>query len=290
MLSKWLLICPSPRPSVARLAETSPLGAATLMGQSLLEYWLSHIACSGGREVLILADDRVEYIRALAGNGSRWGLKITVTEESRELTPAQSLLKYERELGAEGGQNGIVLLDHFPGLQERPLFQSYGGWFKGLVEWLPRARTPDRVGVKEFQPGVWLGSQSHISPSALLHAPCWIGKNTFIGDHAIIGPGAIVEDGVFVEPNTSITESVIGPDTFVGQFSEINDSLAWGDTLIQIASGSVAKITDRFLLCPLRKPWRPESASLFERLTALCTRNKTEAHLLWKHFLMNKEG
>src|SRR5215475_11322294 len=116
---KVLLICPSNRTSAPLLAESTPLAARPLLGQSVLEYWLAHIACSGAKEALVLADDRPDYIRAIAGTGARWGLSVTVIEESRELTPAQALLKYDKDLDPHFSQDKIIVLDHFPNLQDK---------------------------------------------------------------------------------------------------------------------------------------------------------------------------
>src|SRR4051794_2899128 len=109
---KSLLICPSHRTAVSLLAETQPLAAVPLLGQGVVEYWLTHLACSGGKEVWILADDRPEQIQALVGNGARWGLKIHLIEESRELTAAQALLKYEKEFGLGAPTDVTAVLDH----------------------------------------------------------------------------------------------------------------------------------------------------------------------------------
>ena len=55
------------------------------------------------------------------------------------MTPAQALLKYEQALDPATAQNSIVMLDHFPGLSQFPLFCSYSGWFSALHAWMPRA-------------------------------------------------------------------------------------------------------------------------------------------------------
>jgi hypothetical protein len=135
-----LLICPWVRSGVPVLAETGSLACAPLLGQGIVEYWLSHLAVAGAKEILILADDRPEEIRALVGNGERWGLKVEILEEQRELTPAQALLKYEKGLDPAAAQNGIAVLDHFPGLPEFPVFNSYQEWFAALQHWLPSGR------------------------------------------------------------------------------------------------------------------------------------------------------
>jgi len=287
---KLLLICPSNRTSVPLLAESGPLAAMPLLGQSLMEYWLAHIALSGAKEAIVLADDRPAYIRAIAGTGARWGLDVSVIEESRELTPAQALLKYEKDLGTESAQNRIVVLDHFPNLGEKPLFTDYAAHFECLVSWMSHARTPDRVGVKEQMPGVYTDLRAHVSHDAKLHAPCWLGKNVYVGAGATVGPMSIVEDGSFIESGALVSHSFVGPNTFVGKLAELYESFASGDSLVNLKTSSVTKVPDNFLLSALRQPRAPQDTGFFERLAELCSRNLTEAQLLWKHFLMKKES
>lgn len=287
---KNLLICPSNRSSAPLLAESAPLAAVPLLGQSLLEYWLAHVACSGVKEVIVLADDRPAYIRSIAGNGARWGLSVTIIEESRELTPAQALSKYDKDLGPDSSHNGIIVLDHFPNLPEQQLFTNYASHFKSLLSWMSRARTPDRVGVKELRSGIYADLRAHISADAKLQAPCWLGKNVYVGAGASVGPMTIVEDGSFIESGALVSDSFVGPDTFVGKFAELTESFAQGETLVNLRTGSVAKVPDNFLLSALRQPRPPQSGRLLGRLADLCSRHLTEAQLLWKNFLMKKES
>ncbi len=287
---KVLLICPAARTSVPLLSESAPLAAVPLLGQSLIEYWLAHIAASGIKEVIVLADDRPAYIRAIVGNGARWGLSVSVVAESRELTPAQALLKYDKDLNAGSSQNGIVVLDHFPNLVEKPLFIGYAAYIEALLTWIPHAGTPDRVGVKELMPGIYADLHAHVSENARLHSPCWLGKNVFVGEGAVVGPNSIVEDGSFIEPGASVLGSFVGPNTFVGPLAEITESLAFGDTLVNLRTGSTTKVPDNFVLSALRQPGQPQSAGLLDRLAEVCSRNLTEAQLLWKNFLMKKES
>jgi NDP-sugar pyrophosphorylase family protein len=287
---KFLLICPSNRASVPLLAESAPLAAVPILGQSLLEYWLAHIASSGAKEAVVLADDRPAYIRAIAGTGARWGLTVTVIDESRELTPAQALLKYDKELGIESAQNRIILMDHLPNVAEKPLFTDYARHFQCVVNWMSRARTPDRVGVKEIMPGMYTGLRAHVSGDAKLRAPCWLGKNVYVGVGATVGPMTIVEDGSFIESGALVSHSLVGPNTFVGKFAELSGSLAVGDTLVNLKTNSVTKVPDNFLLSALRQPRPPQAEGFFDRLAELCSRNLTEVQLLWKHFLMKKES
>lgn len=286
---KAVLICPGERPGVSHLGDPMPLAAVPIMGQSLIEYWVTHLACTGHREILVLANDRAQMISDIVGDGSRWGLGITVHDEARELTPTQAALKYRGEIGDSAPGNGIVAIDHLPGGNVQ-LFSDYASWLNGIMAWMPHARTPDRVGIREVRPGIYAGLHAVIHPQAKLSSPCWIGKHAYIGDGAIIGPNSIIEDGCFVEPAAEITNSFVGIDTFVGRFNSIQGSIAWGSVLINGTTGSAIKVPDPFLMCALRPARKARRESFFARMSDFYNRNKVDAHLLWKHLLMNKQG
>jgi hypothetical protein len=242
---KTILICPGERPQVPLLSLEAPLAVAPALGHCVVEYWMSHLACAGVKEVVLLANDRPDEVRKVVGDGSRWGLAAEVMAEPQELTPEQAAEKY----GAPA-----EVMDHFPGFPAMPLFASYAQWYGALEAWMPRAETPDRVGVRELRPGIWVGLRSHISREASLCAPCWLGDHVYVGPGAVIGPQAILENGSFIEAKAEIKSSVIGPSTFVGQYVQISHSLAWGGRLVNWQTGLENKVSDDFLLCSLRPP------------------------------------
>lgn len=282
-----VLICPSSRPAVEHLAIHAPLAAVPLLGQSLIEYWLTHLAISGATEVRILAQDRPEQIVALVGGGTRWGIKAEVIPETRELTPAQVQIKYATEI--INHKSEIVVLDRFPGSMQS-LFTGYADLFTGIFEWLPKALTPDRIGTHEWRPGVWVGSHTRISPDAKISPPCWIGQNVFIGSGAVVGPMTIIEDRSFIEPKAEVVGSLIGPDTFVGQLAVIREAIASGNLLINWKSNLFAQVTDAFLLSSLRSAsLSTQSTGIIRRLGDFYSRNKEDLQTFWKHFLLDKE-
>jgi NDP-sugar pyrophosphorylase family protein len=290
MLMRKLLICPAARPAVSFLSQSMPLANAPFLGQSLLEYWLADLAATSTEKVIVLANDRPEQAQALVGEGERWGISAKVFAESRELTPAQAMLKYAPELDPIPDPGSIVVLDHLPGIPDDPLFLDYSRWFAALRRFMPRALTPDRVGVREAQPGVWVGSHSHISPGASLLAPCWIGHHVFIGAGAVIGPESIVENGAFIEPAAQVTGRFVGPDTFVGRYARIVHSIAWANTLIHWQTGTTTRVQDPFLMCALRRPRRLRGKGFFRRLAEIYAHNKEEVALVWKQLPLHKEA
>jgi NDP-sugar pyrophosphorylase family protein len=271
---KALLICPAARDNVAALSESFPLSNLPLFGESLVEYWLTHLATLGAKEVFILTSDRSEQVRVLVDDGVRWGLRVEVFSEIRELTLAEALAKYQ--VGREGAwlpaPHDAILMDHLPGAPECPLFTSYADVFKALTAWTSRAAmVPDCIGLHEIKPQVWVGLHAHISTEAELRAPCWIGENVYVGPGAIIGPGAIVERNSFVERGAEIAQSVVGAETFVGEFTQVRHSIALGNTLVDWKHGSMVKVPDDFLMCSLaeRKPSSKATGFFYRPAAAL---------------------
>ena len=282
-----LLICPQKRPGLGHLAQKVPLAQIPILGQTLVEYWLAHLAGNKCKEVTFLANDRPDTLRALLDDGARWGMTLEVITESRELTPAEALIKYDKLVGSD--QSSIAVVDHLPNDPPRPLFDTAESFFAGIRAWMPFSRMPDRIGVRQVSSGIWAGLRARVSSSARITPPCWLGKSVFIGPGAQIGPGAIIEDGSLIEPGTEIVESYVGSDTLVGEGTIIRDSLAWGNTLINWKTGSVAEVPDAFILCALRRPQAERGRSWIERLTEMCAPDNEE-DLFIKDLLIKKES
>lgn len=250
---KTILICPGERREVPALGETTPLSNVLLCGKALLEYWMEHLAAQGTREILVLATDRPGEVRALLGDGRRWGLRVQVIPETRELARHEAIHKYLSNPSALLATELAITVDHFPGRPDLPLFESYAGFFAAVTELLPDATKGQRIGLREIQPGVWAGLRARIAPGAQLNAPCWIGEAAEIGASAIIGPRAIIENRCIVEGGAEIRDSLVGPDTFIGQSACVQESIAWGRTLIQWRLNLWTDIADQFLVCSLAK-------------------------------------
>ncbi len=261
---KALLICPNERAGVAALAECVPLANVSILGKTLVEYWLEHLACLGAQEVLILAADRPDQVFAGIGDGARWGLRVIVKSDKRERTPEEARARHQTTDKTPWlpASNDVILMDYLPSLPQLPLFTSYADWFAAAQTLMPLALTPDRLGVRELKPGEWVGLNAHVSAGAKLIAPCWIGERAWIEAGATIGPNAVLEREVFIAHGAEVSHSVIGPETLVGQFTEIRNSIAWGSTLINWQRDSCLKVPDSFLLCS-REPKRtlPVSAN-----------------------------
>lgn len=262
-----LLICPSHRPAVPQLAAFGPLATTTVFGDSAICYWIEHLAALGAREIKIVASDRAEQVRAAVGDGARWGVRVGVIAASREPAMGEAALQHRPGNGAGWlpAPHDIILMSHLPNRPAMPLFESYASWFAALVDWMPFARTPSRVRVKEAQPGVWIGSRSRVSPMAKLVAPCWVGDKVTVEAGAEVGPCAIIEDRSIVAGMARVTQGWVGPDTFVGPMTSVANSLAWGSTLVNWQTDSTLHVPDPFLLSSLTKPKSAEATGRLGR-------------------------
>lgn len=265
---KSVLICPGERPATRFLAHTAPFAALHAFAKPLVVYWLEHLAALGAKNVTILAVDRPEQIRTVVGDGSCWGLKVEVVTESAELSPAEARARYCPDASAQ--TDNVVVMDHFPGLADHPLFKSYANWFDGLRTLLPRVTGTGRGDVCEVKPGVWVSARARVSPAAELRAPCWIGPHTVVAGDTIIGPMAVLEDRVMVETGVEITNSSVAPETFVGRLTELKNSIADGSILMNWRSASCTRVPDAFLLCSLAgRRHTIKSTNLLARALAL---------------------
>ena len=279
---KTLLICPAIRPAVPQLSEDGPLAIAPILGEDIVSHWIEHLAGLGARHVQVVAADRAEQVRATLGDGARWGVRLEVIAASDEPTSAEAAARY-RPAGEPGwlpAPHDVVLLNHLPGCPDLPLFESYASWFAALLAWLPRALTPARVRVNEIRPGIWVGRRAHVSATAVLIAPCWIGDQVFVEPGAIVGPGAIIEDRSVVEDEACIAHSWVGPDTFVGPMTSVASSLAWGSSLTNWRLDSSLRVPDPFLLCSLAPPPAPPAPAPFARAVGAPAR-AAESPLNW---------
>lgn len=254
-MMKTLLICPDKRESVEALAEAAPLSNLSILGKPLIEHWLDCVSMAGAKDVLVLATDRAAQVRALVGNGARWGMRVTVQSEIRELQAEEARKKFRgKDEQWLPGPWDCIAMNHLPGLPEFPLFTNYALWFAVVQAFLPRAATPIRIGVREIKPGVWVGHRSCIAPDAKLIAPCWIGDNVRVCEGTVIGPRTVLDNMSYVERGAEVSESYVGPATLVGEFLELKNSIALGSTLIDWKANSLVKVPEEFLLCSLMQP------------------------------------
>jgi NDP-sugar pyrophosphorylase family protein len=250
---KTILICPNQAHGLTLLADIKPIPTLPILGEAFICYWMDHLSAEKFKEVRIITSDPAEAITEYVGDGSRWGLKLEVFHEVRDLKSEEARKRYkpayEKDWAAE--PLDVIEANHLPGLPDEEPLTSYANWFQALPRWLPVIVQSKRIGMREVSPGVWAGRRTKISRQAKLFGPCWIGDHVQIGKDAIIGPNAFLENQVVVDVGARIENSWVGPETFLGALAELKDSLAWGSTLINWKTSSNTVVPDPFLLSSL---------------------------------------
>ena len=139
---------------------------------------------------------------------------------------------------------GVALSNYLPA-QAAPTT-----WFNLVRRWLENLSVSSSITPEleeEIRPGVFVGHHCRIAPDARLHAPCWIGSGATIGA-AEIGPYAVVGEGSVVARRTSVVESYVLRDTYVGEHLTLAGVAAGNDQLLDHRSGIIAPINDRAIL------------------------------------------
>lgn len=252
---KIILICPSERHELEQLTGAQPLAALPLFGDTVIGLWLSHLAASGVKQVEILAADRAEAIKTAVGSGEKWGLECTVHSEAIEPTVNEARKKHKPagDVGFLEVPEDVQVVDHLPWDDSYPMMAGYASWFSASQVILNRIQPGFRVGMRQVQPGVWVGRGSKIEPGAKLHGPCWVGRGVHIGANAVVGPNCVVEDETYIDDTAELSEAWIGPDTYVGALTQVRDSIAWGNILINWRTNSHIVVPDPFLLSSLEQ-------------------------------------
>lgn len=279
---KALVICPDRPTKIPFMARKRPVSLTPVLGPSLLGHALATLAERGAKQVLVLAVDRPELVREAVGQGERWGLKITVIPESRELSVVEARAKY-RTLDAEWLVEGddILVADRLPGDVAVSPLNGAKDWFAMLERWLPEAHR-HRIGAREVSPGVWMGLRCRIEEGAEIQGPCWLGDGVWVRARAKIGPNSFIEDHALIDHEAEVCESWIGPATYVGAMTHVERSFAWGHGLLNQDTGSFIEVPDAFLLSDLETIAASRlGASFLGRVLAFVAAIVTSPVALW---------
>ncbi len=266
---KTVLICPDEVLAVRSLTRNAPPAAINILGKPLIVYWIEYLVGLGATQIVILSSDRPQKIREIVHDGYPWGINIELLPQRNQLsvTEAQEQFLPKSETALAHPYN-VVEVNSLPGGSSINLFESFENFFTGVRCWIPHA-TKNRVNMKEVRPGVWISTRSRISPAAVIKAPCWIGDNVRISEGAVLGPMSIVEENVAIGVDAMIANSIVQTNTYVGDLTNVQDSIATGNILINWKNNSSVAIPDPFLIGVLKKSDHASTVGIFSRATAL---------------------
>lgn len=263
------IICPDYRKCAGFARRIRPLALWPVLGRTLLDLWLEHLAAAGVTRATILVADRPHEIRHAVDQGGRWGLSVTVISVKREPSVEETRLRFTGKDTAGRAPN-IITLDTLPSMPHKPLWESSSALFDIMLGTLRGTPPESHLTMREIAPEVHVSTRAQISATAKIEGPVWIGPQVIVGDHAQILAGSVIEEAAYIDHHAIVSESWVGPGTYVGALTNVQNSFAWGGGIENWQRASFLEVTDDFLLTNLNhKPFGGVRSGWLTRIAAL---------------------
>jgi carbonic anhydrase/acetyltransferase-like protein (isoleucine patch superfamily) len=262
-----------------------PMALLPLVDRPLVQQQVEQLVEQGVTEVTLLACSGVERLRALLGDGARWGCRLTV----QALSPEQPLASFctlppTDDLVVVALAERLFPAMPFPSTAQLRLDPSgrWAGWClaparllsalssrlppgcigDSLRGALPELTTSALAATNLFElvelQGAELarrqGTEVHIArstrvhPRALLTGPVWIGPQCRIGAGVQLGPNVSLGAGCVIERGTRLRDALIAPGSYIGAELELDQVYVDRNRLINLRQEVGITIEDKFLL------------------------------------------
>lgn len=151
-----------------------------------------------------------------------------------------------------GYWNGLESYQQYQEAQRVFLYSAYESANPGSESsLLPRVRFPSIEG-QQIAPGIWVGQNHIIHPSARLAPPLCIGEGCRIGYGVELGPEVVIGSSVVMDDDATIFQSTVLDRTYIGQLVHINNRVIHKTTLIDTQTSESTQVIDPFLLAETR--------------------------------------
>ena len=130
-----------------------------------------------------------------------------------------------------------------------------------------------------------IGSNVLIRKGVEINRPVMIGNNVRILDGAVIGPRTVIGSNVIVDRKSSVVESMVLDDTYIGENLEARKRIAAGSLLLDPVSGACLQMEDRHLMSGIGRQ-RFVAASFMRRLAHAWVAGAMIALLLFPYLLI----
>lgn len=125
-------------------------------------------------------------------------------------------------------------------------------------------------GYRCAEPGVWIGRNVRIHPTAGLLAPVFISENSEIEAQATVGPGVFLGERTIVGRGALISDSMVLSLSSVGEELTLKDSIVSGSRILNTRLGISLNVQDDLLLGNLeRRSVRQALAALMSRIAGI---------------------
>jgi NDP-sugar pyrophosphorylase family protein len=108
------------------------------------------------------------------------------------------------------------------------------------------------VGGRQPTQGIFVSRSVYIHPTATLVPPVYLGPNSHISRHATIGPFAVLSEDCIVGMESNVSNSVVGPGTYVGESLDIQSAIVDKEYVLDVRLGASYRMVDNFLIGSLK--------------------------------------
>jgi acetyltransferase-like isoleucine patch superfamily enzyme len=106
---------------------------------------------------------------------------------------------------------------------------------------------------KEVRPGLWLGRNVKIHPTAELVSPAFVGDNTRLEAGVQVGPATVIGRDCVIDRHTLVSNSVIGNGSYVGEGLDLKSVFVDRSKLINTRLDAAIDGVDECLLGSVRR-------------------------------------
>jgi lipopolysaccharide/colanic/teichoic acid biosynthesis glycosyltransferase len=104
---------------------------------------------------------------------------------------------------------------------------------------------------RQVAPGIWVGRDHSIHPSAKIAAPIYIGAHSWVGREAELGPATVVGTNVVIDEEATVSRSTVLSGTYVGRLLNVDERVVTPHAISDSATGETTRIIDPFLVGPV---------------------------------------
>lgn len=101
---------------------------------------------------------------------------------------------------------------------------------------------------REVDPGVWLGRNVSLHPTARIVPPAFVGPNCRIGNGVQIGPNAAIGSDCILDKRCTLENTLVMAGSYVGEALELSDAIVDRNRLLNTRVGVAVSVADNFIL------------------------------------------
>jgi NDP-sugar pyrophosphorylase family protein len=145
--------------------------------------------------------------------------------------------------------NPLANLSDFAEAQQVYLYSAYAERAPEQIghELTARVRFPS-LEARMIAPGIWVGREHSIHPTARMAAPVYIGDHCWIGREAEIARGTVLGNDVVIDDEATVSASFVLSNTYVGQLLHVDQKVVLPGSISDPISGETTAVVDPFLI------------------------------------------